>query len=67
MGKLADESSNVAFLLGGGIGVFLAWIGSTVTGAAAGGLISGVVQYGLDSRVHCRLHHAPRGPLGWTL
>lgn len=48
MGELADGSTNAAFLLGNGLALFFAWIGSTVTGAAVGGLVTNVARYGLD-------------------
>lgn len=48
MGELADGSTNAAFLLGSGIALFLAWITSTVTGAAVGGIVTDVARYGLD-------------------
>lgn len=48
MGELADGSTNAAFLLGSGIALFFAWVSSTVTGTAVGGLITDVTQYGLD-------------------
>jgi 4-azaleucine resistance transporter AzlC len=39
---------DAAFLLGGGLALFVAWIGSTVVGAIAGGFIRQPEQWGLD-------------------
>ncbi|WP_241471279.1 AzlC family ABC transporter permease [Natrinema salifodinae] len=48
MRELKSGSGRGAFLLGTGIAIWLFWVGSTVLGAAAGGVIGDPEQYGFD-------------------
>ncbi|WP_408959391.1 AzlC family ABC transporter permease [Natrinema sp. 74] len=48
MRELKSGSGRGAFLLGTGIAIWVCWVGATVVGAAAGGVIGDPAQYGLD-------------------
>jgi len=48
MRELKSGSNRGAFLLGTGIAIWCCWVGATVIGAAAGGVIGDPAQYGID-------------------
>jgi predicted branched-subunit amino acid permease len=48
MGEFDKGKRNAAFLLGSGLVLFIAWVGSTVVGRALGNLIHDPARWGLD-------------------
>jgi len=48
MRELKSGSNRGAFLLGTGIAIWCCWVGATVVGATAGGVIGDPAQYGID-------------------
>ena len=48
MGEFAKGRRDAAFLLGGGLLMFLAWTGSTFVGGAFGGAVEDPARWGLD-------------------
>ncbi|WP_243637887.1 AzlC family ABC transporter permease [Natrarchaeobius oligotrophus] len=48
MRELTSGSGRGAFLLGSGIAMWLFWVGSTIVGAIAGGVVGDPARYGFD-------------------
>jgi predicted branched-subunit amino acid permease len=48
MGEFAKGKSNAAFLLGSGLVLYVAWVGSTVVGRMLGDVVHDPARFGLD-------------------